>query len=177
MALAAAAAAAAAALVVLDLPAVAAGAVVVAGLGLLDVFARLGPRIGRSGLSLPRGAATGAFVAHLLDRGVDLAVLGSLAWVSRVEDPVVSGLAVGALGASMVASYERARGRSLGYRGRERAPYLAVRTALLALALVGPVQRAALVALLAVAVAAGTVRAWSVAVQHRRLAPGAGAAP
>jgi len=55
----------------------------------------------------------------LLDRLWDGAVLGAIAWATREEFPAASAAAIGALGASFLSSYVRARGASLGYAVEE----------------------------------------------------------
>ena len=52
----------------------------------------------------------------LLDRALEACVLAPVAWVSRDGSPRVAVLALVGLGASYLASYERARGESLGFR-------------------------------------------------------------
>ena len=71
------------------------------------------------------------------------------------------------LGASYVASYERARGRSLGYAGSEGFLYRAVRALLLVLGLLSGWIEAALWAFVGLTILAAALRAWSVAEQHR----------
>src|SRR5262245_23601468 len=88
------------------------------------------------GLGLPAGAAAARrgrerFAELIVDRLFDTAVLAPLAWTWRVPSPRLAGLALIGLAASFVASYERARGQSLGYPGRETLGYRAVRVGLL----------------------------------------------
>jgi hypothetical protein len=71
------------------------------------------------------------------------------------------------LGASYVASYERARGRSLGFAGSEGFLYRAVRAFLLVFGLLTGWIEASLWAFAVLTVFAAAVRAWSVAEQHR----------
>jgi len=57
----------------------------------------------------------GRVVLSFGDRLFDGAVLGSLAWVTRTQDPPVALGALVALAAGFLATYIRARGGSLGY--------------------------------------------------------------
>src|SRR5207249_8901795 len=85
----------------------------------------------RAGLDTPRVV----FADLMLDRLLDAAVLAPLAWVARSAAPTVTALALVGLGAASVASYERAKGQALGYRGSEEVAYRTARGGLLALAL------------------------------------------
>jgi hypothetical protein len=98
----------------------------------------------------------------VLDRVLDASVLAPLAWIARVDDPRVAALALFGLGASFVASYERARGRSLRFPGSERVEYLAVRDGALVLALLTGAVEPFLWIFAAVAGAAVAVRWWNV---------------
>jgi len=130
--------------------------------------------IAAMGLLLGTTAARGArdrravFVGLLLDRAFDAAVLAPLAWVLRIRSPGLAVLALVGLAASFVASYERARGRSLGYRGAEPLAYAATREALLIIGLMTGWYAVSLWAFDLVTVAATAARAWSVAGQERR---------
>jgi hypothetical protein len=108
------------------------------------------------------------FAGRLMDRVVDSSVLASLVWLTRYSAPRTSALAVVGLGASYLASYERARGQSLGYRGFEGAGYGAVRMGLLVLGLVTGWIEGVLWGFLALTVSAAAVRAWNVVLQERR---------
>ena len=81
---------------------------------------------------------------------------------------LVAFLALVALGASYLASYERAKGESLGYRGSEGLGYRSARLALLVLALLTGWIQGALWAFVILTVAASAVRGWNVARQERR---------
>jgi len=65
------------------------------------------------------GGPTDRMLDELLDRVWDGAVLGSLAWVARSEDPAVAIAALAALCLSALSSYVRARGASLAYSVEE----------------------------------------------------------
>jgi hypothetical protein len=67
-----------------------------------------------------------------------------------------------------VASYERAKGQALGYRGSETPVYRAIRASLLALALLTALVKTFLSLFLALTLTAAVVRAWNVALQERK---------
>ncbi|HEX9235992.1 MAG TPA: hypothetical protein VF972_06905, partial [Actinomycetota bacterium] len=69
---------------------------------------------------------------------------------------------------SYLATYERARGQGLGYRGAEAVPYRAARQGLIALALLTGWIRWTLLVYVAVTLLAVGVRALNVASQERR---------
>ena len=110
----------------------------------------------------------GSFSECMADRIFDGAILVPLAWLSRNGSDVVAFLALVALGASYLASYERAKGESLGYRGSEGLGYRSARLALLVLALLTGWIQGALWAFVILTVAASAVRGWNVARQERR---------
>src|SRR5205823_5374220 len=66
-----------------------------------------------------RGGRLARFAYLVLDLAFDTCLLAPIAWVARLASPRVSVLALVGLGASYVASYERARGASLGFSGSE----------------------------------------------------------
>jgi CDP-diacylglycerol--glycerol-3-phosphate 3-phosphatidyltransferase len=105
---------------------------------------------------------------QLADRVFDGVILAAIAWVRRADDPRVSALALVALGASFLASYERARAQSLGYRGDESAPYRWVREALIGLGLLTGWVEPVLWVFAALAGAASVVRARNVVQRERR---------
>ncbi len=107
------------------------------------------------------------FAYLVLDLAFDTSILAPIAWVARLPSTRVAVLALVGLGASYVASYERTRGRSLGYAGSEGFLYRAVRALLLVLGLLTGWIEAALWAFVVLTVLAAVVRAWSVAEQHR----------
>jgi hypothetical protein len=109
-----------------------------------------------------------AFGERLVDRAFDGCILAPLAWVNRAQHHTVAIVALAGLGLAFVASYERARGQSLGYRGSEAIEYLAVRAAILVLALLTGWILAGLWAFAIVSGAAAAVRAWNVVRQERR---------
>jgi hypothetical protein len=113
------------------------------------------------------------FAEGVLDRGFDASVLAPLAWDLRAGAVRVAVLALVALGASFLASYERARGQSLGYRGTESIAYRAVKGLMLPLALLTGWIEGFLWAFVVLATAAAAVRAYNVARQDReaRLRP------
>jgi CDP-diacylglycerol--glycerol-3-phosphate 3-phosphatidyltransferase len=108
------------------------------------------------------------FAELVTDRLFDAAILAPLAWVWRSRSIAISVLALVGLAASYIASYERARGRSLGYRGGEGVGYRTARAAILALGLLTGWLLAALWAFAAITVAAASIRAWNVVRQERR---------
>jgi|GEM_PF-863781 hypothetical protein len=113
------------------------------------------------------GEPAALFGERVVDRIFDAGVLAPLAWVARHGDERVAALALFGLGAAFLASYERARGQSLGYRGSEGVGYRAVRVAILAAALLTGRLEPLLWVFLALTVAAAAVRAWNVALQQR----------
>ena len=98
---------------------------------LAGAVATLGPTGDRATARRPRLTLAG----RLLDRAFEGAILAPLAWVARQGSVRVSVLALVGLGASYLASYERARGESLGYREAEGPGFRTVRAGLLVLAL------------------------------------------
>jgi phosphatidylglycerophosphate synthase len=102
----------------------------------------------------------------VLDRVFDASILAPVAWAARHGSARTAALALFALGASFVASYERARGEALGYRGSEGFGYRATRVALLVLGLLTGWVEAALWLFLLVTVGAAVVRAWNVSRQE-----------
>jgi hypothetical protein len=137
--------------------------------GMLAALAVVGVRAGSPPDAL-RSTRTG-FVASLLDRCLEAALLVAIAWTERGPSPRSSVLALVCLGASYLEAYEVARGRALGYRLREwvgyRATALAVVPAGLLLGLVEP----SLWILAVLTLAASAVRAADVARQSRAESP------
>jgi hypothetical protein len=113
------------------------------------------------------GGRRARFAYLVLDLGFDTSVLAPLAWVARLPSTRVAVLALVGLGASYVASYERARGRALGYVGSEGFLYRAMRAFLLALGLLTGWVEPTLWAFVVLALTAAALRAWSVARQQR----------
>jgi hypothetical protein len=146
----------------------AAGGAVLAG-GAALVAASLSSRAWRQG----------GLAVLVTDRVFDAAPLAALAWASRGA-PRVSAAALAALGASYLAAYERARGRSLGYRFAEAPSYRAVTAALLGAGLLTGWAEPLLWALGALGAAAALARGVRVASGPPRRgaqgpAPGGGA--
>jgi hypothetical protein len=123
------------------------------------VSARAGARGRRS--RLPR------FAELVLDRIFEACVLAPVAWGWRGGSATITALALVGLAASFVSSYERARGRALGYRGSETVGYRALRAALLVFGLLVGWLGAALWIFAALTIAAAAVRAWNVVLQER----------
>jgi hypothetical protein len=135
--------------------------------------ATLGAAVLLVGLPRPRDRL-GVFAGHLLDLLFEGCVLVPLVWAERFSDPRVSVLALVGVGTALVATYERAKGRGLGYRTVEGWPYRAASEGLLVLGLLTGWLEAALWAFVALTAAAGGVRAYNVARQerHRKAAAG-----
>jgi hypothetical protein len=108
------------------------------------------------------------FAAQLMDRAFDGCILAPIAWVTRATSHRIAVLALVGLSFSFLASYERARGEALDYRGSERAEYQAVRMSLLALGLLAAWVEPVLRAFLNLTVSASCVRAWNVVRQQRK---------
>jgi hypothetical protein len=115
------------------------------------------------------GSRRGALAELLLDRAFDAAVLAPVAWTARSADPGVAAAALVAMIGAFVASYERARARSLGYRASEGVVYRTVRSGLLALALLTGWLSALLWLVAALTAAASGVRAWNMTLQEHRI--------
>ena len=90
---------------------------VLAGLAVVGIRAGTPPDFLRS-------TRTG-FVASLLDRCLEAALLVAIAWTERGSSPRTTVLALVCLGASYLEAYEVARGRALGYQLREWVGYRA----------------------------------------------------
>lgn len=103
----------------------------------------------------------GRVVLSFGDRLFDGAVLGSLAWVTRLDDEWVAAGAVVALAAGFLATYIRARGGSLGYGIEEGVVTPVLRYGLISAGLIGgwrwTVWGVAIVMLLACGVRASQV--------------------
>ena len=128
LALSVAASAGAATLVVLSRP-VAGGVSAAAAVG-ASILAGLAAR--RS------GAARLVFADHAVERLLEAALFGSVAWAAVPEEPWTAGAAVAALVASYVASYMSAKAIGLGFALHERLPYRSVRPLLAVLGLLFP---------------------------------------
>jgi phosphatidylglycerophosphate synthase len=136
-----------------------------AGLAALVALATI--VLGSQAASLGRNRR-GAFAALILDRVYDGCLLAPLAWVSRSTFERVAVLALVGLGASFLASYERARGLGLGYAGAEALSYREIRMALLALGLLTGWVELSLWLFLVLTATASAARAIGVARQTRR---------
>jgi hypothetical protein len=108
------------------------------------------------------------FATRVLDRAFEAALLAPLAWAAREGSMRRAILAMVGLGASYLASYERARGEALGYREREGAGYRFARWALLVFGLLTGWLEPSLWAFAVLTLAASAVRAANVARQERR---------
>jgi hypothetical protein len=120
--------------------------------------------------SAPRAGRSRAwFAGRVLDRVYEASILVPLAWVARTGPEGEAVLALVGLGASYLASYERAKGQALRYQGVERALFKRTRYAILVLALMTGWLLAWLWAYAILTVAAACVGAWNVARQDRRV--------
>jgi hypothetical protein len=108
-----------------------------------------------------------AFVDSGVDRAFDGCLLSAIALTSRQVDAPAAGAAVGALAASFLGAYVRARGVSLGYPVEEGLVSRAIRYGLVALGLGARVLGAAMFALLAFTLLAAGVRGSQVAKKER----------
>jgi hypothetical protein len=113
------------------------------------------------------GGRRSRFVYLVLDLAFDTSILAPIVWIARLPSTRVAILALVGLGGSYVASYERARGRSLGYAGSEGFLYRAVRAGLLVFGLLTGWVEASLWPFAVLTVVAAAVRAWNVAHQQR----------
>jgi hypothetical protein len=141
--------------------------------GALAALAVVGIRAGTPPDFL-RSTRTG-FVASLLDRCLEAALLLAIAWTERGPNPVASVLALVCLGASYLEAYEVARGRALGYELREWIGYRATALGLIPAGLLFGLVEASLWILAVLTLAASTVRALDVARQSRAGSPAVGA--
>jgi hypothetical protein len=92
-----------------------------------------------AGLSARRaGQSRLVFADHAVERLVEAALFGSVAWAAVPEEPWVAGAAVSALVASYLASYLAAKAIGLGFTVRERLPYRSVRPLLAVAGLLAP---------------------------------------
>ena len=143
-----------------------AGLVALAGATALLAAEAIGPRTGRS---------RELFGVRMLDRVYEATILVPLAWVTRAGDNGDALLALVGLGSSFLASYQRAKGQALGYRGDEGTLFQGTRYAILVLALLTGWLLAGLWAFAVLTVAAAAIRAWNVARQDRRPSSAGGA--
>jgi hypothetical protein len=90
-----------------------------------------------AGLLLSRSPAPRwRMLLSFADRAFDGAILGAVAWVTRVDDPSTAAGALLALAAGFLAAYVRARGAALGYFVEESPATRAVRCGLISVALI-----------------------------------------
>jgi hypothetical protein len=106
-------------------------------------------------------------VLSLVDRGFDGATFGGLAWALRSADPAASAGALVALAAGYLAAYVRARGGSLGYGVEASVIVPALRSLLIALALIGGWVGAAVWIVAGLLLLTAVVRASQVAKEER----------
>jgi hypothetical protein len=78
------------------------------------------------------------FADHAVERVVEAALFGGVAWAAVPEEPWVAGAALSALVASYLASYLTAKAVGLGFVVRERLPYRSVRPLLAVAGLLVP---------------------------------------
>jgi hypothetical protein len=129
--------------------------------------------LGAAALLAADATATGSgpsrelFAGRVLDRVYEASILIPLAWTARAGDNGDALLALVGLGASYVASYERAKGQALRYRMIERPLLQLIRYAILVFALLTGWLFASLWVYAVLAVAAAGIRAWDVARQDR----------
>jgi hypothetical protein len=95
-----------------------------------SILAGLGAREGRE----PRLV----FADHAVERLVEAALFGGVAWAAVAEEPWVAGAALSALVASYLASYLTAKAVGLGFEVRERLPYRSARPLLAVAGLLFP---------------------------------------
>lgn len=107
------------------------------------------------------------FLASILDRLFDGAILGTIAWAYRTSEPWVAAGALLALGASFLAAYVRARGASLGYGVDESLGTRALRYLLICVGLLAGGLGWTMWALLGVMALAALVRASQVLKEER----------
>ncbi|MGH2725005.1 MAG: hypothetical protein ACRDI0_12265 [Actinomycetota bacterium] len=114
------------ALALVDMP-IAAGASVAATGGALVLSA-----------SWSRGSRRLTFADATMERLLDAAVLGAVAWAALPERPVIAAAALVALAASYLASYLRAKAVGLGFPVEDRPAVRGVRWGIVALGLLIP---------------------------------------
>jgi hypothetical protein len=120
-----------------------------------------------AGPLVPRGDARLRMLLSFADRLFDGAILASVAWVSRSEDPAAAAGALLALAAGFLAAYVRARGAALGYLVEEGAGTRAIRTGLISAALLAGWTQWALYAVAVWMLLVALVRASQVAKEER----------
>jgi hypothetical protein len=111
------------------------------------------------------------FAERLLDVVFDASILVPLAWVMRSGSDWDAILAMVGLGSSYLATYQRARGKALGYAGSESIGYRLTKEVILVLGLLSGWITAALWTFTVLTAAAAAVRAWNVVIQERNARP------
>jgi CDP-diacylglycerol--glycerol-3-phosphate 3-phosphatidyltransferase len=124
--------------------------------------------VGRGEGGTARIPGRARFVERILDVVFDASVLVPLAWVMRAGSDWDAILALVGLGAAYLASYQRAKGQSLGYLGSESLGYRVTREAILVIGLLTGWLLAALWAFTVLALAAACVRVWNIVLQERQ---------
>lgn len=143
-----------------------------AGLAVLAGVLCLGMGTGWRNLRRPAGSGRTGLLADLVDPVFTATVTAALAWSLRHSDAVASILALAGMGLALVASYERARGQALGYRGLESVPYRLSRGLAVAGGLLAGALEPALLCLVVLTGAAAVARALNVVAQENRRLPG-----
>ncbi len=154
---------------------VAAAAILLAAWSMIDRDpTRAGIFAGVAGASLLGAAASPGiasppdrFLASILDRSFDGAILGTIGWAYRTAEPWVAAGALLALGSSFLAAYIRARGASLGYAVDESLGTRALRYLLICVGLLTGELVWAMWALFGVMALAALVRASQVVKEER----------
>jgi hypothetical protein len=121
--------------------AAAAGVLVVSGRSLAAGFAgaaAVGASILAGLWARDAGQPRLVFADHAVERLVEAALFGSIAWAAVPEEPWVGGAALAALVASYLTSYVTAKATGLGFEVRERLPYRSVRPLLAVAGLLVP---------------------------------------
>ncbi len=113
------------------------------------------------------GGPVDRMLTELFDRAWDAVVLGSTAWVSRIDEPTLAAGALVALCASFLSSYVRARGAALGYSVEESHVTRALRYLLIAGGLATSTLQASVWVAAGVSIAAAMVRSGQVAREER----------
>jgi hypothetical protein len=111
------------------------------------------------------------FAERVLDVVFDASILVPLAWVLRPGSKWDAVLAMVGLGSSYLASYQRARGESLGYAGSESMGYRLTKEAILVLGLFSGWIAGTLWIFAVLTAAASAVRAWNIVIQERHARP------
>jgi hypothetical protein len=84
------------------------------------------------------GSARLVFADHAVERILEAALFGSIAWAARPDEPWTAAAALTALVASYLASYLSAKAIGLGFELRERVPYRSARPLVAVLGLLIP---------------------------------------